>query len=625
MKKQNRLLGFTSTVAKGMPTPADRNSYFERVVAGLRKSYYFCLINVSNMNREYRPLTLAERKTLEGRGCYASDWDKVAVCEPFSADQLWGARLDGCVEIGAGVRIVNSYVANYSIGKGSIIEDVTRLECRTKSCFGVAVEVSTINENGGRRVAIMPQLTSQVAYLWAMNRHRGALVERLNEMAAAECAKVSGEVGHIGSGCRIIGARFIRECNVGDNVVVDGASMLECGTILDDAYVGVDVKAREFIAAEGARLDTGATIERCFVGEQSIVASGFSAVDSLIFANSHLENGEAAAIFAGAHSVSHHKSSLLIAGLFSFFNAGSGSNQSNHLFKMGAVHQAIHPRGCKFASGAYVMAPAREGAFTMVKGSHSHHHDSGIFPFSYLIEEEGRSKLMPAANLTSYGTQRDIAKWAARDKRAVRRDVINYEEYNPYISSMMVRGVNALHALTEKNEEAEEYVYERVVIRSTHLKRGISLYNKAIAASLGAMLSVGDAQRSDLDVSGDWVDLGGAFLPLNFVEGVMDRIEREELKSFEQIDAEFRHFAAAYPDHANSWALQLLTQMMGHTPTEEEIDSMKSSAEGCRAEIKKLCERDGVRDNSLQMAIGYGNDYTDTATRDADYRAVRGV
>ena len=42
----------------------------------------------------------------------------------------------------------------------------------------------------------------------------------------------------------------------------------------------------------------------------------------------------------GPYTVSHHKSSLLIAGMFSFFNAGSGSNQSNHLFKSGAVHQA---------------------------------------------------------------------------------------------------------------------------------------------------------------------------------------------------------------------------------------------------------------------------------------------
>ncbi len=580
---------------------------------------------MSEIKNELRALTPVEIVELQTRGCYASHWESIFVSDDFSTEQLWGVGLSGRVEIGRGVRIADSFVANYTIGEGCVIESVTRLECREESNFGVGVEVSTINENGGRRVAMVPQLSSQVGYLWAMNRHRRELMARLESLAQAEAAKCRSRVGRIGRGCKIIGARFVRECNVGDNVTIDGASMVECATLLDGVYVGVDVKAREVIVAQGARLDTGATLERSFVGECSIVAAGFTLVESLVFANSHLENGEAAAIFAGAHSVSHHKSSLLIAGLFSFFNAGSGSNQSNHLFKMGAVHQAIHPRGCKFASGAYIMAPAREGAFTMVKGAHSHHHDTASLPFSYLIEEGGRSKLMPAANLTSYGTQRDIAKWAARDRRTIKRDVINYEEHNPYITSLMVRGVNTLHTLQEGNDSAEEYMYERVAIRSSHLKRGVTLYNKAIAASLGAMLSCGVVCESGVDLSGEWIDLGGAFVPLNFAQGVMARIESGELSSFEAIDGEFRSFAAEYDNHAHSWALQLLSQMLGHTPDGEEMVSMSESAERCRNELANLCERDGARDNSLSMAVGYGNDYLDEAIREADYRAVRGV
>ncbi|MFI3305891.1 MAG: DUF4954 family protein [Rikenellaceae bacterium] len=574
---------------------------------------------------ELRRLTPDECLALRARGCDAEDWVEVFVSDDFEVQQLWRVRLSGRVEIGRGVKITESYVANYSIGEGSVVEDVTRLECRAESSFGVGVEVSTINENGGRRVAIVPQLTSQVGYLWAMNRHRAGLLERLHSMAEAEASECRSGVGRIGRRCRIVGARFIRECAVCDGVTIDGASLLECGTILDGAYVGVDVKAREFVVAEGARVDTGATMERCFVGECSIVAAGFSAVESLIFANSHLENGEAAAIFAGAHTVSHHKSSLLIAGLFSHFNAGSGTNQSNHLFKTGAVHQAIHLRGCKFASGAYVMAPAREGAFTMVKGAHNHHHDTLVFPYSYLIEEDGRSKLMPAANLSSYGTMRDISKWAARDKRSVRRDIINYEEHNPYITSLMLRGVNALHTMQEANEGSDEYLYERVVIRSTHLKRGVTLYNKAVAASLGAMLSRGEARDGGVDVAGEWIDLGGAYMPLQYVEGVMDRIESGELASFDSIDEEFRTFAAEYDDHAHRWALQLLAQMLGHTPDAEEVASMRMSAASCEEELAKLCARDGARDNSLSMAVGYGNDYDNEAIREADYRAVRGL
>ena len=76
------------------------------------------------------------------------------------------------------------------------------------------------------------------------------------------------------------------------------------------------------------------------------------------------ENGEACAIFAGPFTVSMHKSSLLIAGMYSFLNAGSGSNQSNHMYKLGPIHQGIVERGSKTTSDSYILWPARVGAFS---------------------------------------------------------------------------------------------------------------------------------------------------------------------------------------------------------------------------------------------------------------------
>ena len=198
-------------------------------------------------------------------------------------------------------------------------------------------------------------------------------------------------MGEVGRGCRIVGARFIREVRIGNDVQIDGASILENATLCDGVRIGVDVKAYDTIAAEGAVIDNGSIVERCFVGESCRLDKGLHGRRIALLRQFPLRERRAASIFAGPYTVSHHKSSLLIAGMFSFFNAGSGSNQSNHLFKSGAVHQAVHLRGCKFASSAYIMSPALEGAFTMVMGHHSYHHDTSAFPYSYLIEKEGHS------------------------------------------------------------------------------------------------------------------------------------------------------------------------------------------------------------------------------------------
>ena len=349
---------------------------------------------------EYRKPTPAEIEALTAAGNSAENWDAIEVAQDFTPAQLSGCRLEGRVQIGRGARLRRCTIRNYRIGEEALIEGVTALECRRESSFGNGVRVAAINENGGRTVRIYDRLTAQTAYILAVYRYRPEAVEAIERMIERYAAERRDTLGTVGPHARITGARFIREVNIGEGATIDGASLLENGTVCAGAYVGIDVQARDFIAAEGARVDGGTLLERCFAGECCTLDKHFTAVDSLFFANSHCENGEAVSIFAGPYTVSHHKSSLLIAGMFSFFNAGSGANQSNHLFKSGAVHQSVHLRGCKFGSGTYIMAPAIEGPFTLVLGRHTQHHDTSAFPFSYLVEQDGRSALMPGANLT---------------------------------------------------------------------------------------------------------------------------------------------------------------------------------------------------------------------------------
>ena len=523
--------------------------------------------------------------------------------------------------IGSATRISDSTISNYAIGDSCLIDDVLRMECRQSTTFGEGVKVAAVNENGGRSAIIFRELTAQLAYLMTMMRNRPAMVQSLERLIAEHTERNRSTIGSVGDGSSIVGARFIREVAIEDGCTIEGTSHLENGTVGKGAYIGIDVRARDFIIDNNARVDGASSIERCFVGENSVVSNGFTAIDTLMFANCHFENGEAASVFAGPFTVSHHKSSLLIAGIFSFFNAGSGTNQSNHLFKSGAVHQSVHQRGTKFGSSAYVMSPAIEGPYTVVLGRHTRHHDTQDMPYSYLIEEDGKSMLMPALSLKSYGTIRDIEKWKSRDKRTLKRDNICFEEFNPFILSKMLRGVDILTRLREDDPEAKSYNYNRTTIRASMLARGIKLYNSAIAASLGALLEGGNYKSNSYDGT-EWIDLAGQYITLGEVERIISDITSGNM-SLEEIKVELDRLMSKYSDMAAAYAYTLLTQLTGNQPDDAEVEAIIASSRNILNNMRMVTEADSQRDTGLDMMVGYGYDYRDEEEQTADFRNTR--
>ncbi|MBR5133701.1 MAG: DUF4954 family protein [Alistipes sp.] len=571
---------------------------------------------------QYRHITPEERSLLEQRGCCAESWERVLVADDFQTGQLRYVRLEGDIVIGSKSYISHSTICNYSIGNNCHIDSVLRMECRHASTFGNGVMVSAVNENGGRSIPIYSELTSQMAYIMAMMRNRTKASEELQRKVLAESERHRSNIARVEDRVKILGVKFIREVNIGQGTVIEGASHLENGTILSNATVGVDVRAKSFIIDNDATVESGACIEQCFVGEKSHLANGFTAADSLFFANCHCENGEAAAIFAGPFTVSHHKSSLLIAGIFSFFNAGSGTNQSNHLFKSGAVHQAVHLRGSKFGSNAYVMSPAIEGPYTVILGRHTRHHDTQDMPYSYLIEEDGHSSLVPAIALKSYGTVRDTEKWMSRDKRRLKRDNVNLEEYNPYLTGKMLRGVDILTRLSEEDPEAKTYNYNRTIIKAAMLQRGIKLYNSAIAASIGTMLSHGDLSRATAESCGEWRDIGGQYLPHALVEKILSEAE-SSTTSLADIQAMFDKAMAEYEDMAAAYACNLLGNLLGRTPTTEDIVEAIAASRNIHRRLREATEADRLRDTGSDMMIGYGYDFREIEEQEQDFKNTR--
>lgn len=559
---------------------------------------------------------------MEQRGCSAECWEHIVVADDFHVEQLTGVRLYGEVHIGSNTYITFSTIANYHIGNDCRIDSVLRMECRHTSTFGNGVMVAAVNENGGRSIPIYATLTAQIAYIITMLRNRQRAVEQLMAKVEREVEQYRSLIGKVGDRVTILGVKFIREVNIGSDTTIEGSSHIENGTIMGGSTLGVDVRAKDFILDNQAVVDSGACIERCFVGECSHLGNGFTAVDSLFFANCHCENGEAAAIFAGPFTVSHHKSSLLIAGIFSFFNAGSGTNQSNHLFKSGAVHQSVHQRGSKFGSNAYVMSPAIEGPYTVILGRHSRHHDTQDMPYSYLIEEDGESILIPAIALTSYGTVRDTEKWQARDKRQLKHDNIHFDEFNPFITGKMLRGVDILTRFNVEESEAKSYTYNRTIIKATMLQRGIKLYNSAIAASLGVMLRGGDYTKVGDECLGEWVDIAGQYISSAQLEQILHLAESDS-SSLDDILTQLRVAMDSYRDMAAGYAYNILGGIMGKQPTNSDIDEVIAASENIIRRMRESTEADRQRDTGTTMMIGYGYDFRDEREKERDFFATR--
>lgn len=629
--------------------------------------------------RNYRALTSEEIKRLEAQACTATDWNEVQVAEGFTPEYIHHTRFSGKVRLGvfegefrlaggvckhAGlsyvtlhnvtigdncfIENVKNYIANYEIGESVFIENVDIILTDKKSRFGNGVEVSVLNETGGREVMIHDRLSAHQAYIMALYRHRPLLIERMKALIEAYAEAQASETGTIGNRVSIVNSGYIKNVRIGDCCEIEGAGRLKNGTInsnaSDPVHIGYGVVCDDFIISSGAHIEDGTMITRCFVGQACRMGHNYSASDSLFFSNCQEENGEACAIFAGPFTVTHHKSTLLIAGMFSFMNAGSGSNQSNHMYKLGPIHQGAMERGAKTTSDSYILWPARIGAFSLVMGRHVNHPDTSDLPFSYLIEDKNTTYLAPGVNLRSVGTIRDAQKWPKRDLRKdpLRLDQINYNLLSPYTIQKMMKGREILKELARvSGETSETYAYQSAKIKNSALNKGIKFYETAIHKFLGnsVIKRLEKIQfRSDEEIrkrllpdtsigSGEWVDISGLIAPKSEIERLMSDIEAGALSTVDQIHDRFADMHAHYYTYEWTWAYEKMLefyQLDAERITASDICAIVRQWQDSVVGLDRLVYEDAKKEFSLTSMTGFGADGS-KAEQKLDFEQVRGV
>ena len=587
-----------------------------------------------------RQLTSTEILTLESQGCRCNNWSKVSVSDKFRTEHIMRCQFLGEVTIGdisgenTGTKLPNglydSTIANCRIGNGVLVEKVAMLRnytigdnvsitnCGTIDASDIESQrpgkMLLINEGGGREVQNSLKLTAALAHIVCHYQSDRQLVSKLNGMLAEEPTSH----GIIAQGNTIANCVKILNVNIGHDNILDGVQELNRGTIGHDNVIGAAVVANDFVIVSDSIVDGGATLERSHVGEGCRIGKQFSAVDSAFFANCQAFHGEACSLFAGPYTVTHHKSTLLIACQTSFFNAGSATNQSNHLYKLGPLHQGIMERGCKTASGSYLMWPGHIGAFTMVMGHHSKHLDTSELPFSYVIERDGKSMVMPAANLRSAGTWRDMVKWTERDVRSqeARYDIVNTAVFTPYIANKIAHAIELLTTLLDQTS-GNEIHYKGFTVKTAMVSLGIKLYQQALQHTIGQLLQQGIAQQRIMPqvIGADkWVDWAGLTIPYSAAQELLEIIKISSAITIDDINTMLQHLLTNYNLYAYNWARDMIAKQ-GIT-TEQAIEQGNAAT----AALKEMVISDAMNDFADFTKIGYGLE----SEQEADFRAVRG-
>jgi hypothetical protein len=627
----------------------------------------------------HRPLTAAEIRVLEAAGCRAAAWSGVEVKEGFDPHRVRRVHFAGRVRLGAlrghvrledavelpaeiadatlvdctlgdGVRVCNvgGYLARYAVGDGAAIVDVGTLSTRPGATFGNGVEVNVLNEGGGREVPIFAEMSSHFAYLCALHRYRPRLIERLRALAEAGVAEKRADRGYIGTGARLLHVGEIRDVHIGDHASVCNALRLGNGTLLSEeiapSHIGAGVVAQDFVVGEGSIVEDGVVLSRTFVGQGVRLGKQFSAENCLFFANCEGFHGEAVSVFAGPYTVTHHKSTLLIAGQYSFYNAGSGTNQSNHMYKLGPVHQGRLERGSKTGSASYLLWPTVVGPFSVVIGKHLNNFDTSDLPFSYLFEEGGQTHLVPTMNMHTVGTVRDGDKWPARDRRqgSVRRDLIHFEVYSPYLVGKMLRGEAVLRQLADAvPRDVEQVRYQGVLIKRLLLRTGAKGYRNAIDLYLqtkvlervAPVLSEGiQAARRALAApqgavhSEDWADVGGLLMARDRLQALEEAIESGQIATLAALQQAFQQAWEAYSADEWAWVRQTFHNRTGKSVdqlTLEELKELEVAHCQARTTVLKKVLADAEKEFDESARIGFGAD-GGHGEQVADFAAVRG-
>ena len=549
--------------------------------------------------KSFRELTSQEVDQLQRLGNRAEDWQSVRVSGAFDANLVHNNVFIGQVCLGAvapgylhdgdlhlpeglsGSVLANATVGDhcaihnvhmlsgYTVGDHCLLFNVDEMTASAPSLQNDYPWLEPMNENGGRRILPFLGMTIGDAYLWAKYRDHGTMVQRLEEMTRRHLATPQGCYGQVGSHCIIKNTRTLH------NVAI--LSDEETPTRIDDCIVLSDG-----VVGYGCTCEYGCIAKRFLLGEHVHLEFGVRLNDTVVGDNSTIARCEVGNnIIFPAHE-QHHNNSFLIATLVqgqSNLAAGCtvGSNHNGRTADGEIVagrgfwpglctslkHSSSFASYCLLAKGSY---PA-ELSITL--------------PFALVNNNASKNclEVMPAYwwMYNMYALNRNITKFAKRDKRMKKAQHIVFSPFAPDTAEEIINGRMLLKYWTEQAYLKFGQDKERVEVLAFGMEKGkrpvrvlkaaqgyqayedmLVYYAMNILTDDGKSNDLPEASLAEGEREREWVNLGGQLVPQGELDKLIAQIESGEVDSWQQVHDRYNQWWAEYPALCRRHAYQVL-------------------------------------------------------------------
>jgi len=437
-----------------------------------------------------RPLSRKEIEELEARGNHAESWERILVSDDFTANCVRSSFFLGDCILGrfAGSKrllgatvpsgIYSSTLSGSIVGNGALVHrcDLVAncfidsdavvsgsvLTHEGRASFGNGIEIRAGIETGGRTLFSYVDLDCWSAEYMARNGAKGRGEVLAKVRAYAEAASL--DIGYVGSGASILGARRIENSFIGSGVEVDGADLIRNSTLYgegkDRVRAGTGVVIEDSVLRPGSEVDSQAIVLRSFVADHAGVERHGKVTESYLGPNTKIGEGEVTSSFVGPFVGFHHQSLLIAA----FWPEGRGT--VGHGANVGSNHtsrtpdQEIWPgEGMFFGLGCNVKFPAdfSRSPYTIVATGLTTLPQKLEFPFSLISQpEEIQSGIPPAYNriIPAWGLRNNLYTLYRNEEKVLGRNkaanlVFDADPLRPEIVELMRTAVKRLAAPAE--------------------------------------------------------------------------------------------------------------------------------------------------------------------------------